>query len=189
MRDLEIGLRAVLLQRRGKRTTLTSAGLLFQEHARTIPRQIEKSLQEIGNEPGELCGTLRLGVIPYLNVALMPQLLGRFAEENPGVDLSILEISSTDIETGLEDGRLDVGLGWVTRHSPNLRYEHLCNDKFNGGGRGRAPVGEAPGRRTLRIAPITLAAIAGHLCHAANDGRDLPKSSSPPPHRRGDQFD
>src|SRR5450432_1278961 len=76
MRDLEIGLRAVLLQRRGKRTTLTSAGLLFQEHARTILRQIEKSLQEIGNEPGELRGTLRLGVIPYLNVALMPQLLG-----------------------------------------------------------------------------------------------------------------
>lgn len=25
---------------------------------------------------------------------------------------------------------MDVGLGWVTRHSPNLRYEHLCNDKF-----------------------------------------------------------
>ncbi len=23
-----------------------------------------------------------------------------------------------------------MGLGWVTRHSPNLRYEHLCNDKF-----------------------------------------------------------
>lgn len=25
---------------------------------------------------------------------------------------------------------MDVGLGWVTRHSPNLRYEHLANDKF-----------------------------------------------------------
>ena len=25
---------------------------------------------------------------------------------------------------------MDVGLGWVTRHSPNLRYEHLCNDQF-----------------------------------------------------------
>jgi LysR family cyn operon transcriptional activator len=130
MRDLELGLRAVLLQRRGKRTTLTSAGLLFQEYARSILRQVEKSLQEISKEPGELRGTLRVGVIPYLNVALMPALLGQFAGENPGIDLSILEISSTDIETSLEEGRLDVGLGWVTRHSPNLRYEHLCNDKF-----------------------------------------------------------
>ncbi|MEO7166121.1 MAG: LysR substrate-binding domain-containing protein [Spartobacteria bacterium] len=131
MRDLETGLRSVLFQRRGKRTTLTSAGLLFQEHARTILRQIDQSLQELSSEPAELGGTLRVGVIPYLDVALVPTLLGRFAEEHPGINLSIMEISSTDIETGLEEGRMDVGLGWVTRHSPNLRYEHLCDDEFN----------------------------------------------------------
>lgn len=130
MRDLELGLRATLLQRRGKRTSLTSAGLVFQEHARAILRQIDKSLQDLSNEPGELVGTLRLGVIPYLDVALMPRLLGLFSEEHPGIDLSILEISSTDIETELEEGRMDVGLGWITRHSPNLRYEHLCDDQF-----------------------------------------------------------
>ena len=130
MRDLEVGLRAVLLQRRGRRTLLTPAGLLFQEHARAILRQVDKSLQEISNESGELHGTLRVGVIPYLDVALMPKLLGLFAEEHPGIDLSILEISSTNIETLLEEGRMDVGLGWVTRHSPNLSYEHLCNDQF-----------------------------------------------------------
>lgn len=130
MRDLEAGLRTVLFQRKGKRVSLTPAGLLFQEHARAILRQIEKSLQELSSEPGELEGTLRVGVIPYLNVALMPTLLGRFNREHPGIDLSILEISSSDIETRLEEGQMDVGLGWVTRHSPNLRYEHLCNEKF-----------------------------------------------------------
>lgn len=130
MRDLELGLRTTLLQRRGKRTSLTSAGLVFQEHARAILRQIDKSLQDLSSEPGELQGTLRLGVIPYLDVALMPRLLGLFSEEHPGIDLSILEISSTDIETELEEGRMDVGLGWITRHSPNLRYEHLCDDQF-----------------------------------------------------------
>jgi len=25
---------------------------------------------------------------------------------------------------------MDVGLGFLTRHSPNLRYERLCNDEF-----------------------------------------------------------
>ena len=130
MRDLEAGLGTVLFQRKGKRVSLTPAGLRFQEHARAILRQIEKSLQELSCAPGELEGTLRVGVIPYLNVALMPTLLARFNQEHPGVDLSILEISSTDIETGLEEGQMDVGLGWVTRHSPNLRYEHLCNEQF-----------------------------------------------------------
>ncbi len=130
MRDLESGLRAVLFQRRGKRVSLTTAGLIFQEHARAILHQVEKSLQDVGSEPGELQGTLRVGIIPYLSLALLPHLLGLFSEENPGLDLSISEISSTDIETSLEEGKLDVGLGWVTRHSPNLRYEHLCNDEF-----------------------------------------------------------
>ncbi|MGI8956579.1 MAG: LysR family transcriptional regulator [Chthoniobacterales bacterium] len=130
MRDLESGLRAVLLQRRGKRVSLTTAGLIFQEHARAILHQVEKSLQDVGSEPGELQGTLRVGIIPYLSLALLPHLLGLFSKENPGLDLSISEISSTDIETFLEEGKLDVGLGWVTHHSPNLRYEHLCNDEF-----------------------------------------------------------
>ena len=130
MRDLERRLRAVLLQRRGKRTLLTPAGLLFQEHARTILGQVDKSLQEISAEPGQLRGTLRVGVIPYLDVALIPKLLGLFSEEHPAVDLSVLETSSTEIETLLEEGRMDVGLGWITRHSPNLRYEHLCDDRF-----------------------------------------------------------
>jgi len=40
----------------------------------------------------------------------MPTLLGRFNQEHPGNDLSILEISSTEIETELEEGQMDVGL-------------------------------------------------------------------------------
>ena len=130
MRDLEKGLRTVLLQRHGKRTHLTPAGLLFQERARAILRQVDKSLQEVSVELGRLHETLRVGVIPYLDLALMPRLLGPFAETSPGIDLSVLEISSSDIEILLEEGRTDVGLGWMTRHSPSLQYEHLGNDRL-----------------------------------------------------------
>ena len=130
LRDLETGVRTVLLQRRGKRTSLTPAGLVFQEHAHAILRQIDQSLQELSSGAGERHGRLRIGVIPYLNVALMPKLLGLFSEEHPGIDLSILEISSSEVEKELEEGRLEAGLGWVTRHSPNLRYEHLGNDQL-----------------------------------------------------------
>jgi DNA-binding transcriptional LysR family regulator len=63
LRDLETGVRAVLLQRRGKRTMLTPAGLLFQEHAHAILRQIDQSLQELSSGPRDPHGTLRVGVI------------------------------------------------------------------------------------------------------------------------------
>src|SRR5437867_7535083 len=130
MRDLEADLRVTLFQRRGKRILLTSSGLIFQEHARAILRQLENFLQELSSEPGQLRGALHLGVVPILDVALVPHLLGLFAAAYPGISLTVEEISSTEIETALEEGRMDVGLGFLTRHSPNLRYERLCADEF-----------------------------------------------------------
>ncbi len=99
-------------------------------HAHAILRQIENFLQEVSSETGQMRGILHLGVIPVLNVPLVPHLLGLFAKKHPGISLTVEEISSTEIETALEEGRMDVGLGFLTRHSPNLRYERLCTDEF-----------------------------------------------------------
>jgi len=130
MRDLETDLRVRLFERRGKRILLTPSGLIFQEHAHAILSQLENCLQELSSEPGQLRGVLRLGVVPILNVSLVPQLMGVFAPAHPGISLIVEEISSTENETALEEGRMDVGLGFLTRHSPNLRYERLCTDEF-----------------------------------------------------------
>src|SRR3954451_4668360 len=130
MRDLEAGLRVPLFQRRGKRILLTPRGLIFQEHARALLHQVENLLHELNGEPGELRGELRLGVIPVLNVPLIPQLLGAFVADHPAISVTVEEISSTEIETALEEGRMDVGLGFLTRHSPNLHYERICTDQF-----------------------------------------------------------
>ena len=53
-----------------------------------------------------------------------------FVADHPAISVAVEEISSTEIETALEEGRMDVGLGLLTRHSPNLRYERLCTDQF-----------------------------------------------------------
>ncbi len=131
IRDMEAGLRLSLFQRRGKRILLTPAGLVFQEHAQVILKQLETLHRELANEPDQFRGSLHIGVVPILNVPLMPHLLGLFAAAHPGLSLIVEEISSTEIETALEEGRMDVGLGFLTRHSPNLHYERLCKDAFS----------------------------------------------------------
>ena len=130
MRDLEANLRVSLFHRRGKRILLTPRGLIFEEHARAILRQMETCLDELTIRPGQLRGALHLGVIPVLNVPLVPDLLGLFSADHPAISVTVEEISSTEIETALEEGRMDIGLGFVTRHSPNLRYERLSIDDF-----------------------------------------------------------
>src|ERR1051326_5077623 len=103
MRELEGNLRVALFQRRGKRILLTPSGLIFQEHARAILRQLENFLDELAGEPGRTRGALPLGVVPILNVPLMPHLLGQFAAKHPAINLTVEEISSTEIETAIED--------------------------------------------------------------------------------------
>src|SRR5207245_9014343 len=73
---------------------------------------------------------LHLGVIPVLNVPLVPHLLGLFTADHPAISIIVEEMSSPRNETDLEEGCMDVGLGFLTRHSPNLRYERLCTDEF-----------------------------------------------------------
>src|ERR1700749_2983865 len=118
MRDLETSLRVPLFQRRGKRILLTPRGLIFQEHARSLLHQLENLLHELNGEPGELRGELRLGVIPVLNVPLIPHLRGVFVPNHPEISTRVEEISSTEIETALEEGRMVVVWGFLPRHSP-----------------------------------------------------------------------
>src|SRR5215467_1129 len=130
MRDLEAGLRVSLFPRCGKRILLSSAGLVFQKHRREILRHLENFFDELSRDSVQIRGALHLGIVPWLDVALVPQLLGLFAARHPNVNLTVTEISSDDIETALEEGRLDVGLGFLTHHSPNLTYERLSSDEY-----------------------------------------------------------
>jgi len=131
IRDLEAGLRVTLFQRRGKRISLTPAGAIFEGHARTILRQLDTCLEDLSREPKQLHGDLHVGIVPFLDVALMPKLLGMFTSTHPRITLRVQEFSSPDIETALEEGRVHVGLGFITRHSPNLRYDPLWRDEIS----------------------------------------------------------
>src|SRR5947208_11737769 len=97
MRDLEAALRVSLFQRRGKRILLTAGGLIFQEHARAILRQLENFLDELSRDSVQLRGSLHLGTVPWLDVALVPQLLRLFAAKHPNVHFNVPEISTDDI--------------------------------------------------------------------------------------------
>src|SRR5215469_16604159 len=89
MRDLEKALHVSLFQRRGKRILLTSAGLIFREHARAILPQLENFLDELNSDSERLRGALHLGIVPWLDAALVPQLLGLFAARYPNVNLTV----------------------------------------------------------------------------------------------------
>ena len=128
--QLETQLGARLFQRLGKRLQLTEAGERFHQSARVVMRKLEAACSSVGAIAGTREGHVDVGVTPAVHLAWIPQLLARMAREHPGITIEVHEHSARHIETEVEAGRFDVGLGFLSRSSPKLSYEPLADDEF-----------------------------------------------------------
>lgn len=128
IKELELALRTVLFHRNGPRVRLTAIGHTFRDRAAIVLSKFSEACQSVADVEGLLFGHLDVGVVPALDVPWVPPVLERMAAEYPGIVISVHERSSSDVETEVEAGRYEVGLGILSRTSPNLRYERLRED-------------------------------------------------------------
>lgn len=129
--QLEQTLRTPLFRRVGKRVFLTEAGMAFRKGAEVVLRKLDdacNSVDEISDLAG---GRINIGVIPALHFAWVPSMLGHIAQAHPGLTVGVQELASSDVETEIEAGRLDLGFGLMTRNSPHIRYERLVSQPFS----------------------------------------------------------
>jgi DNA-binding transcriptional LysR family regulator len=107
VQELERQLDAPLLERTGRRVSLTAAGKVLNEHAVAlfaIERTAETELAELRQlERGELA----IGASSTIGIYLLPQVMGIFQRKHPGVRL-FLDIGNTAQIVGrLRTGTLD----------------------------------------------------------------------------------
>lgn len=129
--QLEHALRTPLFRRIGKRVFLTEAGAAFRKSAEIVLRKLDDACASVGNIAGLLSGRVDLAVIPALHFAWIPPILGAMARDYPGITVGVQELASSGVETEVESGRVDIGLGLITHHSPNIRYERLVSQPFS----------------------------------------------------------
>ncbi len=107
VQELERQLDQTLLDRSGRKVTLTEAGVLMYRHAQQIfalERSAETALQQLR---GLETGRLSLGASQTIGTYLLPPILGAFHRRYPGIQLS-LEIGNTQqIVEQLSKGVLD----------------------------------------------------------------------------------
>jgi LysR family transcriptional regulator, cyn operon transcriptional activator len=129
--QLEGLLRTQLFRRVGKRVFLTEAGVAFRARAEVVLRKLEDACASVNDVGALLSGRVDLGVIPALHVTWVPPMLEAIARDFPGLSVGVLEAASSDVETEIEAGRLDIGFGLMTRASPSIRYERLMSEPFS----------------------------------------------------------
>jgi molybdate transport repressor ModE-like protein len=102
---------ARLVERPGgpRPVSLTEAGTLLLRHADSIVARLRAAQADmLALEAGEL-GTLRVGTFQSVGARVLPEVMRRFTESWPGVDVVLVELDDSEIEFALERGEFDVG--------------------------------------------------------------------------------
>jgi len=108
IQQLEQSLDLVLLERVGKRFTLTDAGNVVLQRGRALLAMHEEMRVELADLQQLRRGDLRLGVTQQAQAALAP-LLAAYHRRHPQIELKLFEGGSQTIEADLRSGALEFG--------------------------------------------------------------------------------
>ena len=108
MRLLEQEAGMPLLLRKARGITMTDAGTRLLARARVISRQVSLAREELRQIAGEDCGTVRVGVTPYLTLTALGQAFQWFRQRYQQVEVQLIEGLMTRVLPRLRDGTLDI---------------------------------------------------------------------------------
>jgi len=160
--EQEIG--TVLLDRSRTGVRLTAAGEILCHHARQMLRELDEAKVAIEELEGLRRGELRIGVVQTVNAYLMPVIATAFNQRYPDIRLSIEELAADDIEAGLEQGDLQVGVGFLPPTSTSLESERLFEERLVLVVRRDHPLGQQQSVAVKELNGMSLIMLAKTFC-------------------------
>src|SRR5262249_54630806 len=106
--ETELGVR--LLERTTRSVSLTHAGRVFLEEARSVLAASSQAERRAQDAAHGLVGTLRLGVVAPTANAWLAAILRRFRQRFPSVQLSVFDLTTPDQLRRLRENALDAAL-------------------------------------------------------------------------------
>ena len=127
IKQLENELGMKLFEQLGKKVALTDAGLLLVSHARRVIAAIQDAKQALEELQGLERGSLRIGASTTPGMYLIPQIIARFKERYPKIEVHLGIKDTKQVEEGVIRNEFDFGfvgghlvgdavevLAWVT---------------------------------------------------------------------------
>ncbi|MCA9732342.1 MAG: LysR family transcriptional regulator [Deferribacteres bacterium] len=110
IQKLEDELGIIIFDRSKKPVKATPIGEKVIEQARYNVQGLRRIKEVVQEHTEEVAGHLRVGIIPTLAPYLLPLFVPIFLQKYPKVSLSIVELVSEQIMSGLKQNKLDIGL-------------------------------------------------------------------------------
>lgn len=128
IQSLEREVGTILVDRSRNGAHLTPAGEVLVHSARRILQELDGARLAIDELAGLQRGKLTIGTVQTVNAYLMPSVIAAYVGAYPGIQLSVLEWSADEIERGVEQGRVDIGIGFLPTVEPSLDFELLFEE-------------------------------------------------------------
>jgi len=127
--EAEVGVPLLLRRRRGVEPTPAGEALLAR--ARELLSALERVRAELGAFGLGVQGSVRVLASPSVLAEQLPEDIGRFVAQHPGLNISLDERTSPDIVRSLREGAADLGVLWDFAELSGLhivpyRSDHLC---------------------------------------------------------------
>ncbi|MGW4477107.1 LysR substrate-binding domain-containing protein [Rhodococcus triatomae] len=165
---LERDVGARLFDRTPGAVTLSAAGETLLPVAVRMLEDRDAAYRRIEELTGLARGRLRIGATPSLCTSLIPDVIERYHDAHPGVDLHITEAGSGTLTESLAQGELDLALVIAERavRNPALDLIPLLSEEL-------VVVSSADRPALTRRRAVTLSEVAGHALVLCHDGYDL----------------
>lgn len=147
---------AKLLQRQGRRVSLTPEGEAFRRHAREAVASLDAAAAAI--RPGAGAGRLSVGLLPTVSTRFFPQVVGDFLRGQSRPTLSIETGAHPVLLRALRDRQIDLMIGRMPQPAemPGLEFEFLYEEPIIAAVRAGHPARGQPIGRALRDHPVIL---------------------------------
>lgn len=160
-----------LLERTGRRVTLTPAAHALVGHTEAVLERLERAAAELVDARSGPAGTLRVGAFPSAAGTLLPAALAELGRVHPRLEPMLSEMDPACVDDALRGGDLDVALvhdyAFVSSSDePGVDSESLFSEPMylaSAGADDRAAVDGPLLARWRDAAWIT--ALPGTLCH------------------------
>lgn len=110
--------------------SLTPAGELLADYAKSIITIRDQILQISADTENNLRGTVRIGISHTCGRAVLPAILPKYRKTHPLINVQVQEGNSTELETWLLNGELDLIICFAPFVSPDISSECLIRERL-----------------------------------------------------------
>lgn len=128
IKALETQLQCALVERLGKKISLTPSGETLLAHARSILRSIDLAQRDVAAVCRPGYGRIRVGAAQTVCQYILPAVVREFRECFPQCEVSIQSGDTDELLDLLENGQVDVSLGLRVSKYDQFSYRPLFQD-------------------------------------------------------------